>query len=144
MKWVGEDIKIAYVTAIGSNIVSEGKVVEVYDMEAPTTSDNAYIVLSSIIQNNENTKDTFSGYVTINLDITSSYSEPSRGRSQIDRILNSVLEIVHPNPSTVNLTSTVFKYKTCELVGGFDGFDNGGTDSQYRIIANIQHKFEQI
>jgi hypothetical protein len=144
MKWIGEDIKIAYVTAIGSNITSDNEVVEVYDMEAPTTSDNAYIVLSSIIQNNDNDKDAFSGYVTINLDITSAYSEPSRGRAQIDRILNSVLTIIHPNPRTVNLTSSNFKYLTCELVGGFDGFENGDTDSKYRIIANIQHKFQQL
>lgn len=144
MKWAGEDIKIAYISAIGDNIISDNKVVEVFDMEAPMESDNAYIIISSIIQNNENTKDSFNGYVIINLDVTSAYSEPSRGRSQIDKIVNSVLEIIHPSPNVVNLTSNVFKYKTCELVGGFDGFINGETDSKYRIVVSLQHKFEQI
>jgi hypothetical protein len=142
MKWAGYELRKAYVTAIGNSITSSGNVVKVYDMEAPINSPRPFIILGSYVQTeDQNTKDNFGGTATLNIEINTEVIPTYGGRKQADDILNAVLTIVNPSRDTINLTSTIFNFVSLELSGSFDGFNDGNSETNYRTLAILQHKF---
>jgi hypothetical protein len=142
MKWAGYELRKAYVTAIGTSITSSGNVVKVYDMEAPINSPRPFIILGSYVQTgDQNTKDNFGGTATLNIEINTEVVPTYGGRKEADDILNQLLTLVHPTTATINLTSSIFNFVSLELNGSFDGFNDGNSETNYRTVAILQHKF---
>lgn len=145
MKWIGKDLRKAYYTSLSGNIQYNSVSVPVYDLVAPNNAQSPYIILGSFTQvNDQNTKDSFGGSGTINLEVQSSFTENWGGRQQADEILNSVLTRLNPNTDTINLTSDSIKIVSVEVIGSYDGFTSLNTESNYRNIVILQNKYFEI
>lgn len=145
MKWIGKDLRKAYYTSLSGNIQYNSVSVPVYDFVAPNNAQSPYIILGSFTQvNDQNTKDSFGGSGTINLEVQSSFTENWGGRQQADEILNSVLTRLNPNTDTINLTSDSIKIVSVEVIGSYDGFTSLNTESNYRNIVILQNKYFEI
>lgn len=145
MKWIGKDLRKAYYTSLSGNIQYNSVSVPIYDLVAPNNAQSPYIVLGSFTQvNDQNTKDSFGGSGTINLEVQSSFSENWGGRQQADEILNSVLTRLSPNTDTINLTSASIKIVSIEVIGSYDGFTSLNPESNYRNIVILQNKYFEI
>ena len=142
MKWAGYQLRKAYFDAIGNNITVSGNPIKVYDMEAPIGSARPFIIIGSYVQaNDQNTKDGFGGTGTLNVEVNTEVVSPYGGRKQADEIMNSITTIIHPTTGSVNLTSTNFNFISVELVGSYDGFNDGDSETNYRVVSILQHKF---
>lgn len=142
MKWAGYELRKAYFDTIGNNITVSGTPVKVYDTEAPIGSVRPFIILGNYVQVDDlNTKDGFGGTATFNIEVNTEVVAPFGGRKQADEIMNSILGLVHPNTGTINLSSANFNFVSVELTGSFDGFNDGASESNYRIVSILQHKF---
>lgn len=142
MKWAGYQLRKAYFDAIGNNVTVSGNPIKVYDMEAPIGSARPFIIIGSYVQTNDlNTKDGFGGTGTLNVEVNTEVIAPFGGRKQADEIMNSVLNRVHATTGSINLTSTDFNFVSVELTGSFDGFTDGDSETNYRVVSILQHKF---
>lgn len=145
MRWIGKELRKAYYTSLSGNIQYNSVNVPVFDLAAPNNTQSPYIILGSFTQvNDQNTKDSFGGSGTINIEVQSSFTENWGGREQADDILNSILTRLSPNTDTINLTSNVIKIVSVEVIGSYDGFSNLNPESNYRNIVILQNKYFEI
>jgi hypothetical protein len=145
MRWIGKELRKAYYTSLNGNIQYNSINVPVFDLVAPNNTQSPYIILGSFTQvNDQNTKDSFGGSGTINIEVQSSFTENWGGREQADDILNSILTRLSPNTDTINLTSNVINIVSVEVIGSYDGFSNLNPESNYRNIVILQNKYFEI
>jgi len=144
VKRIDFEIRKAYVNSL-TGLQYNGTTVPVYDMEAPSGVNRPFIILGSQVQNNDlNTKDSFGGTAIINVEVNTDTISYIGGRKQANEISSLILETIHPEPDTINLTSENFNIITVDLIGTFEGLGNGDSNTVYRDVMILQHKYFEI
>lgn len=143
MKDIGFPIRAGYVALLDGLTVA-GKEVKVFDMIAPFPEKTPYIIIDSIMQVADNTRDTFMSEVTVDFKIYTSYNGDFGGRKLADQISNAVLELAIPTPGKAAVTADGFNVYRAKLLPTQDEFSSSDVKRTYLKRLVIEHLTEEL
>lgn len=105
---VSNDIRTSYLSILDGNISYNGKNVPVYGNDPFNTTPQNYIIISDIIETQDNNNQKFVTSALVTIDI---YSEQylMRDNSIVDDISNQVLTLLIPTTGQLNIGNSIFQ-----------------------------------
>lgn len=143
MKDIKLPLRIGYIDLLdGINV--NGKVIPMFDLEAPYPENAPYIIIDGIIPIQNNTRDDFSGEVTVELLIYTVYKGDFGGREEADLIANAVLGLLIPTPGKSGVSASGFNVFRAKLLTSNDEMSYTDTRRTYRRRLTIEHFVQQL
>jgi hypothetical protein len=105
---VSNNIRTSYLSILDGNISYNGKNVPVYGNDPFNTTPQNYIIISDIVETQDNNNQKFVTSALVTIDI---YSEQylMRDNSIVDNISNQILTLLIPNTGQLNIGNLTFQ-----------------------------------
>lgn len=127
-----------------NNMVVGGKIIPVFDMQAPYPAQTPYVIIEGIVPISDNTKDSFNSEVTVDLLVYTTYQGDFGGSRESDLITNEILQRVIPTPGRSGVSAAGFNVYMAKQIGSNSEMSESNTKNTYRRRLTIEHLVEQI
>lgn len=143
MKNVNKPLSTGYYNLL-NGIVVDGSVVSFHYLKAPFSTESPYIVITGMYSQSDNTKDSFNGSVTVDLNIYTEFEGDFGTMNSADNIAEAVLELIAPLPGKTALLAEGFTVISAKLRGMRDSVSTSEDKSTYEKKITFEHFIFQI
>lgn len=137
MKWAGHKIRTGLVSKLNP-------IVPTYDMKVPLSLRNGvFCIIANYSQTNEDTKDSFMGTATQNLEFHKVVQGQFGDRTDMDILIDSCLTALRPLSNTPSLSAQDFTIIGIRLINSIDDLQENNGELHYVNILTFEIDFVQ-